>query len=160
MAVHATYATPTQATPAPCGWGCLFWLFGLVTAARAETGEGEAEATRGRDGHSTAGQQSSRFRVSTDTIPTPACNELAVRRRGLRGTAITGTSPGSGIRGSLAPSVRAEGNSSTAHGGEYLPRACFNHARRARTHQAPSPLPQHAPSQARAISAPVHLLNC
>ena len=83
--------------------------------------------------------------MSTDTIPTTACNELAVRRRGLRGTAITGTSPGSGIRGSLAPSVRAGGNSSTAHEGEHPPGACFDRARRARAHQPRSPLPRTRP---------------
>ena len=63
----------------------------------------------------------------------------------MRGTAITATSPGSGIRGSLAPSVRAGGNSSTAHEGEHPPGACFDRARRARAHQPRSPLPRTRP---------------
>ena len=59
------------------------WLAVYILAVwggeAAHAAEARRRSTRRREGHSAAGQQSGRYGVSTDTISTAMCNDMAVR---------------------------------------------------------------------------------
>ena len=76
-----THPLPPHAQPSATS---ALWLRVYILAVwggeAAHAAEARRRRTRRREGHSAAGQQFGRYRVSTDTISTAVCDDMAVRR--------------------------------------------------------------------------------